>query len=77
MYNVSHKVGGYLDISQADIAAWSYGALIALNYALHHPWHVRSLTLIEPSAYWVLRSRDPCPGSFSTSSATFNPWQTV
>lgn len=48
-----------LAIEQADIAAWSYGTVIALSYALHHPQRVRSLTLIEPSAYWVLRSRGP------------------
>jgi pimeloyl-ACP methyl ester carboxylesterase len=48
-----------LAIEQADVAAWSYGTVIALSYALHHPQRVRSLTLIEPSAYWVLRSRGP------------------
>lgn len=64
-YAVAYEVaalGKTLDelaIEQADIAAWSYGTVIALSYALHHPQRVRSLTLIEPSAYWVLRSRGP------------------
>jgi pimeloyl-ACP methyl ester carboxylesterase len=51
----------HLHIEQADLAAWSYGALIALSYALRYTERVRSLTLIEPSAYWVLRSRGPLP----------------
>ncbi len=46
-------------ISQADFAAWSYGAEITLNYALNNPDRIRTLTLIEPPAIWVLRSRGP------------------
>jgi pimeloyl-ACP methyl ester carboxylesterase len=38
-----------------DIIAWSYGALITLDYALDHPERIRSLVLIEPPAFWVLR----------------------
>lgn len=37
-----------------DFAAWSYGAAIALDYALDHPDRVRTLALIEPPAFWVL-----------------------
>jgi pimeloyl-ACP methyl ester carboxylesterase len=64
-YSVDYEVaalGNTLDdlaIEQADVAGWSYGTIIALSYALHHPQRVQSLTLIEPSAYWVLRSRGP------------------
>ncbi len=50
-----HKTLDHLAIRQADIAGWSYGAQIALSFALHHADRVRSLTLIEPGAYWVLR----------------------
>jgi len=46
-------------ISRAHILAWSYGAEIALNYALNNPNKVRTLTLIEPPAIWVLRGRGP------------------
>lgn len=45
-----------LKITQADFAAWSYGAEITLNYALNNPDRVRTLTLIEPTAIWVLRN---------------------
>ncbi len=37
-----------------DIAAWSYGALVTLDYALDNPGLVRSLTLIETPALWIL-----------------------
>lgn len=42
--------------SPVDIAGWSYGAFVSLIYALDHPEKVRTLTLIEPPAMWVLRS---------------------
>ena len=39
-----------------DIVAWSYGALVTLDFALDHPGRVRTLTLIEPPAFWVLEA---------------------
>lgn len=38
-----------------DVVAWSYGALTSLDFALNHPERIRTLTLIEPPAMWVLR----------------------
>lgn len=38
----------------ADIVAWSFGAAAALIYAMDEPDRVRTLTLIEPPAFWVL-----------------------
>lgn len=52
-----------LAIKEADFAGWSLGADIILSYAIHHPSRVRSLTLIKPGSYWVLRSR----GRFSNA----------
>lgn len=46
-----------LKIVEADFVAWSYGAAITLDFALNHPEKIRSLTLIEPPAIWVLRNR--------------------
>ena len=40
-----------------DFVAWSFGGEVTLDYALDHPERVRSLTLIEPPAFWVLRSQ--------------------
>src|SRR5512133_2280626 len=38
-----------------DIVDWSFGAFTSLDYALDHPERIRTLTLIEPPAIWVLR----------------------
>lgn len=37
-----------------DLVAWSFGAVTSLDFALNHPDRVRTLTLIEPPAFWVL-----------------------
>jgi pimeloyl-ACP methyl ester carboxylesterase len=37
-----------------DVVAWSYGAMVALDFALDEPQRVRTLTLVEPPAVWVL-----------------------
>jgi pimeloyl-ACP methyl ester carboxylesterase len=42
----------------ADLIGWSYGGLVLLNFALDHPSLVRSITLIEPPAFWVLREHN-------------------
>jgi pimeloyl-ACP methyl ester carboxylesterase len=47
-----------------DIVGWSYGAFTSLQYALDHPKRVRTLTLIEPPAMWVLSSN----GSFDETT---------
>jgi pimeloyl-ACP methyl ester carboxylesterase len=46
-------------IEQAHFAGWSFGAEVTLNFALNNPDRVKTLTLIEPPAIWVLRSRGP------------------
>lgn len=44
------------ETSLLDVVGWSYGAFTALNYSLDHPEKIRTLTLIEPPAFWVLRT---------------------
>jgi pimeloyl-ACP methyl ester carboxylesterase len=39
-----------------DLAGWSYGAQASLDFALDHPERIRTLTLIEPPAFWVLEA---------------------
>lgn len=43
----------------ADVVAWSYGAAVALDVALTRPERVRSLTLVEPPLFSLLRGQDP------------------
>lgn len=38
-----------------DLVAWSFGAFASLDFALDQPDRIRTLTLIEPPAFWVLR----------------------
>lgn len=46
-----HGLGGPI-----DVVAWSFGGLVALDYALDNPHRIRTLTLIEPPAFWILRA---------------------
>jgi pimeloyl-ACP methyl ester carboxylesterase len=47
---------GYL--TPVDLVAWSFGAFVSLDFALDNPERIRTLTLIEPPAIWVLGDRD-------------------
>jgi pimeloyl-ACP methyl ester carboxylesterase len=58
-------------IGTADIAGWSFGGFTSLTYALDHPDAVRSLTLIEPPAFWVLRTRGPLPDDVLAEQKVF------
>jgi len=64
-YSVNYEVNALthtLDqnkVKDAHFAGWSYGAAILLSFALNNPDKVRTLTLIEPPAFWVLRSKGP------------------
>ncbi len=63
-------------ITRADFAGWSYGAEILLDFALTYPHRIRTLTLIEPPAFWVLRSRGPLSPEalqFQRVTQTFGP----
>lgn len=49
-------VDGFAPEGPIDLAGWSYGGHVALDYALDHPERIRTLTLIEPPAFWVLQA---------------------
>lgn len=57
-----------LGIDRADLAGWSGGGRALVEFALAYPDRVRSLTLVEPAAYWVLEQlgeSDPDVGSIN------------
>jgi pimeloyl-ACP methyl ester carboxylesterase len=54
-----------------DIAAWSFGALVALDYSLDNADNVRSLTLIEPPAWWVIRALGEANGQGAASASEY------
>jgi pimeloyl-ACP methyl ester carboxylesterase len=63
-------------VDRADFSGWSYGAEVLLDFALDNPDRVRTLTLIEPPAFWVLRSRGPLRANaleFQRTAASFGP----
>ncbi len=65
-----------LRIEWADFSGWSYGGEALLDFALDHPSRVRTLTLIEPPAFWVLRSRTTLGADaleFERTAASFGP----
>lgn len=41
-----------------DLVGHSFGALVALDFALDHPDRVRSLTLAEPPAFWAVPEQE-------------------
>lgn len=44
-----------LGLDRFDLVGWSYGAHCSLAFTLEYPRRVRTLTVIEPPAVWILR----------------------
>jgi pimeloyl-ACP methyl ester carboxylesterase len=58
------------------LVGWSYGALIAMDFALNHPTRVKKLVLYEPPAFWVARAKGESPPRMEEMinlSRTFTP----
>lgn len=43
-----------LELARPHLAGWSGGGLALIEFAIAYPGRVRSLTLVEPAAYWIL-----------------------
>ncbi|MFI6688522.1 alpha/beta fold hydrolase [Streptomyces sp. NPDC050485] len=43
-----------LGVETADFTGWSGGGRALIEFAMAHPERVRTLTLVEPAAYWIL-----------------------
>jgi pimeloyl-ACP methyl ester carboxylesterase len=50
-----HATVNELGLDSFDLAGWSHGGLVSLAFALEYPERVRTLTLVEPGAFWILR----------------------
>lgn len=44
-----------LGVGAVDFAGWSGGGRALIEFALVYPERVRTLTLVEPAAYWILQ----------------------
>lgn len=44
-----------LELERPHLVGWSGGGLALIEFAIEYPERVRSLTLVEPAAYWILR----------------------
>jgi pimeloyl-ACP methyl ester carboxylesterase len=42
----------------ADFIGWSFGSFVLLDFALNNPQLVKSITLIEPPAFWILKEEN-------------------
>jgi pimeloyl-ACP methyl ester carboxylesterase len=45
-----------LGIPKAHLVGWSHGGQVALDFALNNPAKTATITLIEPSVYWLARA---------------------
>ncbi len=64
-----HRALDEMGLEQADFAGWSYGGCVALSAALDDPARVRTLTLIEPAAFWVLRDQEQYAATLAAEQA--------
>lgn len=61
-YSVESEIDGLLaaadelGLDRFDLVGWSLGGLVSLAFALRFPDRVKTLTVIEPAATWVLRA---------------------
>ncbi len=60
-YSVGHEtvalaaaVEGQGLSTPVSVMGWSYGGVIALDFALHYPSRVRALILFEPPEFWIV-----------------------
>lgn len=80
----SEAIGRTLDSlginEPAVLIGWSFGALLAMDFALNHPSRVGQLVLYEPPAFWVARARGESPKGMQQMialSQTFTPTATI
>jgi pimeloyl-ACP methyl ester carboxylesterase len=60
-----------LDLQQPHLAGWSGGGVALIEFAIEYPERVRSLTLVEPAAYWILARLGERTDEVETSDGFF------
>lgn len=58
------------------LIGWSYGALMAMDFALNHPSRIHKLVLYEPPAFWVAKAKGESPANMHQMirlTQTFTP----
>jgi pimeloyl-ACP methyl ester carboxylesterase len=58
-----------LALDRFDLVGWSYGGHVALAFALEYPQRVRTLTVVEPAAHWILRETREANGALRQADA--------
>lgn len=58
-----------IGLDRFDLVGWSHGGDIALVFSLAYPERVRTLTVIEPAAYWILRESGYDPEALAAAEA--------
>ncbi len=62
------------------LIGWSFGALMAMDFALNHPTRIRQLVLYEPPAFWVAQAKGESPERMQEMielTNTFTPTATI
>ena len=80
----SEAVGRTLDslgIRQPVVlVGWSFGALMAMDFALNHPSRIQQLVLYEPPAFWIAKAKGESPEGMWQMiglTQTFTPSATI
>ncbi|MCZ7571670.1 MAG: alpha/beta hydrolase [Ardenticatenaceae bacterium] len=58
-----------LGLDRFDLVGWSYGGHCSLAFTLEYPQRVRTLTVIEPPAVWILRETGHAAEALGQSEA--------
>jgi pimeloyl-ACP methyl ester carboxylesterase len=56
-------------VDDMHLVGWSNGGRMALDFALAQPERIRTLTLIDPAAWWLVEETDPSARSFDAFAA--------
>ena len=59
-----------------NLVGWSHGGEVSLDLALNYPDKIHSLTLIEPAAYWILRSNGSTIAEETEMNRLFSSFRT-